>query len=387
MDYIMFTNRIMQELSYKPNINFLLSGHDLLIRNKIITDVLSKERDNTLVIIDDIGECGGIDYNTLINYGYQIKNGISGEYCLYNPFQISSLKDISRIRQLLDIMDYDEKCKGKVISYLNFIRHIELLENGMQNFDLTLNKLEEYCTVISVEEKIQNLVNKEVIDETQQLMLLAKYSECASAGSYLEDMFFMLMPYINCHNFLSINLKQAIVFPIHTLGEDDILKILIIKLTQFWIEENNKKDITLLIFDKGYGNRKSILNLINSITSEINMHFFSEDIFTMGDEHTISNIITRFNAKIYSRHSVMHSAEAIEKICGEIEVIRHQKTITYDNRFKTNSPWDILFKNNKTESYTQTTYREKRYYKEMIMNFSPGNGIIEFLGETSLFKL
>ena len=118
------------------------------------------------------------------------------------------------------------------------------------------------------------------------------------------------------------------------------------------------------------------------------MHVFSDDIFTLGDEASLAMILSRFHAKIYSRHSVMSSAEAVEKACGEVEVVKNQKTITYDRRFRANSPLDILLGNNKTEAYTQLSYvRQPRYYKEMIMSFLSGSGIVEFMGETSVFAV
>lgn len=391
MDCLMFINRIVQQSPHFLNVQYLVSGSDSLIRNAVVSEVLykCKKNNDTLIIIDDTGDKEMVNYQAIINYGYQLKNGMSGEYCLYNPFRINTIKGISRIRQLLSTMEYDEKQKGKLISYLNFIRHLEFLEHGTQDFELTLNKLGEYCTVMCVEEKLQSLVARGIIDERQQMMLLAKYSECASAGADLEDMFFILMPYISNYDSLQNTcMGQAIIFPTGELGEDEIMKSLIMQLIQFGLEEDTKKETTLLIFDKGYGNRKGIYNLIKSLTSKVNMHVFSEDIFTLGDEATIATVLGRFNARIYSRHAVMSSAEAIEKACGEVEVAKKQKTITYDRRLRANSPWDILLGNNKTEAYTQMApIREPRYYKEMIMSFISGSGIVEFMGETSVFTI
>lgn len=391
MNYLMFIDRLVQQLPQTLNVQYLVSGNDLLVRNAVVKDVLNKCKNNgdLLLVIDDMGESGGMDYNAIIKCGYQIKNGMSGEYCLYNPFQISTVKGMSRIRQLLAILEYDEKQKGKLISYLNFIRHIEFIENCTQNFELTLNKLSEYCTVMCVEEKLLNLVNKGVIDERQQMMLLAKYSECASAGADLEDMFFVLMPYINGDDLLqSMDSNQVVIFPTYELGEDEVVKSLITKLIQFGLEECSKRNITLLIFDRGYGSRKSVSNLINSLPSKVNMHVFTDDIFTLGNEETIATVLNRFNARVYSRHATMSSAEAIEKVCGDVEVIKNQKTVTYDHRLRANSPWDILLGNNRTESHTQLApVRQPRYYKEMIMSFPPGSGIVEFMGETSVFAI
>ena len=348
-----------------------------------------REKDEALIIIDDMGISEMENIAKISSCGYQIKNGMSGEYCLYNPFQITTVKEISKIRQLLSTLEYDEKQKGKLIGYLNFIRHIEFLEHGNEAFKLTLEGLGKYCSIMAVEEKIQCLVDTGVIDERQQIMLLAKYSECSSAAADLEDMFFVLLPFISGEDIrFETNENQAIVFRIGELGEDETIRNLVMQLLQFGIEENRGRKITLLVFDKGYGNRKCILNLLKSIPSHVNMHIFSDDIFTLCDKDTLAMILNRFTARVYSRHLAMGSAETIEKICGEVDVVKNSYNVAYDRRWSSNRPWDVLMGKNKTETYTQMApVREPRYRKEMIMGLSPGAGIVEFMGNTSVFAI
>lgn len=391
MNYLTFIDRIVKHNQVNPRIQFLVSGNDRKIRNRVLEDVVwsCHEKDEALIIIDDMELSGMENIAKISSCGYQIKNGMSGEYCLYNPFQITTVKELSKIRQLLSTLEYDEKQKGKLISYLNFIRHIEFLEHGNGAFNLTIEVLGKYCSIMAVEEKIQYLLDIGVIDKSQQMILLAKYSECSSAAADLEDLFFVLLPFISGEGVrLEMKENQAIVFRIGELGEDETMRNLVMQLLQFGIEENRDRKLTLLVFDKGYGSRKCILNLLKSIPSYVNIHIFSDDIFTFCDRDTLALFFNRFTARVYSRHLAMGSAETIEKICGEIDVAKNSYNVTYDRRWRSNRPWDVLMGKNKTETYTQTApVREPRYRKEMIMGLSPGTGIVEFMGNTSVFAI
>ncbi|MDO5407810.1 MAG: hypothetical protein Q4F28_10865 [Eubacteriales bacterium] len=389
MNYLMFINQIKECMQQPPQVRFLVSGSDPVIQKAVLKDVLSgcRRRDEAVIIVDDTENT--VDLDTVSAAGYQIKNGMSGAYCLYNPFQITTTKGITRIRQILKTLEYDEKQKGKLISYLNFIRHLELIGNENRNFELTLEKLGEYCTVLAVEEKLKNYVEEGFISERQRDMLLRKYSECAEAGADLEDMFFLLMPYIHGTDLMRhCNRDKAFVFRTGELGEDETARSLVMQLLQFGLEENSGNNVTVLVFDKGYGSRSCVFNLLKSLTSKVQLHVFSTDIFTLCDAPSLSMIMNRFPARVYGHHLVMSSAESIEKICGEIDVPKFQKTIAYDRRLMANTPWDILLGNNKTEAYMEmAAVREPRYRKEMILSFPMGSGIVEFMGNTSVFAV
>lgn len=393
MDYLMFIDRITQYQSISPKVQFLVSGNDSAVRNTILNDVLRtcRENEHTLLIVDDTGSSGTVDFNFIRSFGYQVQNGMSGEYCLYNPFQIASVKGMSKIRQLLSILEYDEKQKGKLIAYLSFLRHMEYLEYGNQSMELTLEKLGAYCTTMAIEEKLQHFLDSGIINERQQLMLLAKYSECSAAAADFEDMLFALMPFISGKSIKIGDKKhQALVFQTGELGEDETMRSLVMQLLQFGLEENraSQAETTVLILDKGYGSRMCVFNLIKALPVHVDVHIFSEDIFTLCDPPGLAMILNRFTARVYSRHLVMSSAEAIEKACGEIDVVKNSYNVTYDRRWRANRPWDVLMRNNKTESYTQMApVREPRYRKEMILSLAPGNGIVEYMGNTSLFSV
>lgn len=388
MDYLMYMEQIKRRCSEDGQVQFLVSGNDNVAENAVVREVVNncRKKADLLFIVDDTDF--NVNMDCIVRAGYHIVNGLSGEYSLYNPFHISSIKDVSKIRQMLDTLGYDEKQKGKLIAYLNFIRHLEILRNGSTDVELTIEKLCNYCTTIAVEECLIELVESGIIEREQQDLLLRKYSECASAGADLEDVFFMVMPYINGQeDNLCQNDGTAIILKTGELGEDDVARTLILQLLQFSLERQSGKNVTVLVFDKGYGSRKCLFSFVKSLSTRIQIHLFSRDIFTLTDTPSLAMIMNRFPIRVYSRHSVMNSAEYIEKICGDVDVPKYQKTTTYDRRWRANSPWDILMGKNKTESYTEmATVREPLYRKEMIMNMSSGEAIVQYMGNTSILS-
>lgn len=387
MNYLTFINHISQKSKYPLNINYLVSGIDETIQDTVLTDILINVRNKNLIIIDDTGTFSYYkDHESIKRYNFEIENGFTGDYYLYNPFHIHSIIDISKIRQLFDILEYDENKKGKLISYLNFIIHLENLEGG--NCNLDINKLSEYSTVLSVERKILKLLQKNVITQEHQMILLSKYSECASAGADLENTFYTLMPFVSGRKDIQSVSNKILVFPINNFDDDMNIKKIILQLLKFELDSNSNRNISLLILDKGRGERKYLSHFIESIPLNTDVHIFSEDIFTLEDEEGLSHILNRFNVKIYGKHLTMSSAQSIEKACGEVEVIRQEKTITHDRRLFANKPFDIILGHNKVESFVKMPpVREPKYHKEMIMKFPSGKGIIDFNGNTTIFSL
>ena len=391
MNYLTFIVRIMQYNPVPVPVRFLVSGNDAVIRNAVLNNVYRKARASgrRLVIIDDIGSAGAFNLNDITSIGYQVKDGMSGESFLYNPFRISTITDISKMRQLLTALEYDEKRKMKLIAYLGCIKTVEELEKVNVNMVLTLETLNTYSTNMNVEKKLQNLLLGHVIDDGQHMLLLTKYLEICEAAADFEDMLFILSPFINGDN-MNTNTRnsQAIVYHMDQLGTDTVMRTVITQLLSFHLETVNGGDTTVVVLDKGYGNRKYMLDFLAALPKDIDVHIFSEDIFTLCDTTNLPMIFNCFTARIFSRHLAMDSCQAIEKFCGEIDVVKNSYTETRDRRWKANKPWDILMGNNKTETYTQNVpTREPRYRKEMIAGFRLGSGIIEYMGNTSLFSV
>lgn len=392
MNYLMFIDSIARRNPQAPDVRFLVSGSDAVVRQRVLDGVIRKCRENgkPLVVISDSGRIEPEALNIIRTCGYTLENGMDGTHFLFDPFhKISAVDGLSQIRQLLDILGYDEKHKGKLTSYLNLLRHLERLETGNTDFELTLEKIGEYCTVFAVEQKLQHLVDAGRITGEQQLMYLAKYTECAAAGADFEDMFFLLMPFIRKDGKkLGADPAEALIFPTGMLDEDVPMRNLILKLLQFGLKAQPDEMITVLVMDKGYGQRQELAKLVLALPANAEVHLFSGDVFTLCGNGELAMLMNRFSARVYSRHAAMHSAQAIEQSCGEIEVRKTTYNVTYDRRWKSNSPWDMLMGNNKSEHYGQLAPApEPKYRKEMILQLAPGTGIVEYMGNSSVFSL
>ena len=220
-------------------------------------------------------------------------------------------------------------------------------------------------------------------------MYLAKYTECSSAGADFEDMFFLLMPFTREYGKkLGSSSTEALIFPTGMLDEDVTMCNLILKLLQFGLKAQPDEKITVLVMDKGYGQRQELAKLVLALPANTEVHLFSGDVFTLCGEGELAMLMNRFPARVYSRHTVMSSAQAIERSCGEIEVRKTTYSVTYDRRWKENSVWDVLMGNNKTENYGQLAPApEPKFRKEMILQLAPGTGIVEYMGNSSVFAL
>lgn len=384
MDYLTFINNVQRKDVVPESLRFLVSGNDSYLREKVLHEVLGQcQKNERLLVIDDTGE--NTAYNILSSLGYKVTNGLSGYKLCDNPFKITQLTSLSKLRQILDILEYDERKKGKLTAYLNFIRQIEMLETGQT---ISLPLLGKYSTTKAVNTHLEKLVANGIIDEEQQLFLLAKYSECSSAAPEFEDILFLIAPFVEGRELWSES-PTAFVFPLDTFGEDKILKNLILQFLSLGLTEKSDPKTTVIILDKAaYGDRSGILHFILSTSPKLNIHIFSEDVFTLSSTSELANIFNRFNVRVFGRHAVESSAQQIENGCGKIEIVKSSYTVAYDRRWRANRPLDILFGKNKVETYVQAppTF-EPRYRKEAIMSLSPGCGIIEYHGQTTLFSI
>lgn len=390
MNYLMYIDQTNRRLKPPPApVQFLVSGHDDRVRDTVMENLIRQTRaaGRSLVVVSDADNSTALD--TVQRAGYRLDNGMNGSYHLCNPFRsIGSINGLSRLRQLLTIMEYKEQQKGKLSAYLNFLRHLEFLKTGSQNLDLTLSKIAEYSTTLAVTNALQNLLNQGRITQDQMQVYLSKYAECAAAAADFEDMLFLLLPFTQegGQRLNDAPPGTAVVFPTEALGDDEILRQLILKLLLFSLEDPNMSNTTVLVIDKGYGNRAGIAGLLSALPGHIDLHVFSDDIFTLCDAPTLAMIQNRFSARVYSRHLNMSSAKAIETACGDVEVVKKTYTVDYDRRLRANRPLDVLFGLNKTEHYGDAAPTlEPLFPKETILQLAPGTGIVQYMGSSTLF--
>lgn len=389
MNYLTFANQISRYGPANMPLNYLVSGTDPSIRNVVLNDLFGRfaETGRQVIILDDTYDM--MELNNLRTKGFSLQNGLSGEFCLYDPINLKSVKNMSRLRCLLQLMDYTEQKKQKLIAYINFISYLRKLSKD-DHSAMSLEVLSEYSSAILVEEKLQELLFSGIIDQTRQMHLLGKYSEICSAAADFEDTLFLLAPFIMGNKSLYDNENARCVkyFKISEMDSDHVLKNIAVKMIAYTIEDA-PDNIAVVVFDKGKGDRNYIMDFLSCVSaSAAEIHMFSEDIFTLGNSDEIRSVSNCFSARIYTRHTAMDSCLAIEKEMGDIDVVKTSSAVTYDRRWKANKPLDILFGKNKTETYTTNApCREPKFRKEMIAGMQQGCGIIEIAGNSSIFSV
>lgn len=388
MDYMAFLNQIRSGKFSNESVNILCSGEDRYISGQIFNTIVMQEK-KRIVIIDNSGTDENYMNIMQRNFGYIMHNGLSGEIVLYDILKLDNIIGVSRLRKILDESGYSEPQKQKVLSYLLLVEYIETLEEKGHP-KLSYEVLAEYSSNMSVEMKLQRLLSNGKISHEERLCILAKYSEVSSSAADFENFLMFVRPFAAGKYKMSEVLKSdkhAVYIPLYVLGQDAVMKNIVVNMVSYGIEDMGGQ-CTVILLDNGVGDRNHIFDLLFSITeNNCNFHCISRDIMTV--EQQIKGFFENYmDVKIYSRHASMESCGEIEKILGDVEIVKHSYTRDYDCRWNAYSPWDILFGRNKTEHYTSNApVKEPRYCKECINSFMPGTGIIKFRGNTSIFKL
>ncbi len=388
MNQLDFLNNFYQTGLPPMSFRILVTGSDLVVRECFLQKVLSQSKNNNqaVIIIDD-SDRTMFSLMELQNLGYVVRNGMAEGSCLYDIFPINIKTKWLQLRKISEVFNYNEDQKSKLMSYFDFISYLEQISDGGFNGDITIKILEEYSSNIQVGMKIQSLAVKGIIDDFQKEYLLSKYAEVCSAGADFEHRLLMLEPLISGEP-LYLSRNEAILYSISKYDGDSVAKRLVMTLLLEFIKENQNEELTIIVFDKGYGDRNCLVDFIKEFPSNVEVNLFSEDIFTLCSRAELNMIYNRFPVRVYSRHSSEASCEAVEIECGNIDVVKSTYAVTYDRRWRSNRPIDVLLGNNKQEVYTtDSPIREPRYRKEMVASFSPGTGIIEYMGRTLLFSV
>ena len=170
MNYLSYIEHAMRQA--KRPTQFLVSGetqaHEVLLK-QIIRKAYSEN--HTLLVIDDTKDSIGV-VEKLTTEGYCVINGLSGMF-IFNPFNITTFTNTSKLRELLRTFQMTEKEQQKVVAYLSFIQHMRLLEGNSTN--LTLSVLaKEYSTYESVVRKLDDMVRGRIINNDEMYFLLSK---------------------------------------------------------------------------------------------------------------------------------------------------------------------------------------------------------------------
>ncbi len=388
MNCLMYVDKLLQHSHATPDPHFLVSGCDRTVQASLFSELVCKCRENqkTLIILDD-ALWGEDETQLLLNFGYDVRNGLSGAYRLFDPFQLNNIPALSKFRQLLGVLGYSEKEKARLIAYLNFIRYLECLKQETQTPVLSADTLARYCTVQAIETTLDELVEAGAIPEVQRMQLLAKYSELSEAGADFENMFFILTPFVSGEPIRYDHSNAAYVFSTAELGEDDTLRDMVFQLVLSGLDSKAAGNVSVFIFDRGSGTRNSILSLIRSLPAHMSAHIFSKDIFTLGDADVLATISNLFPVGVFSQHIATNSAKMLEELLGGCEVQKQSYNVTYDRRLKSNRVVDVMLGTNKSEAYQATPVWEPRFRKEMIMKLATGSAILNYMGNATVISV
>lgn len=383
MNYLSHIEHAMRQA--KRPTQFLVSGetqaHEVLLK-LIIRKAYSEN--HTLLVIDDTKDSIGV-VEKLTSEGYSVINGLSGMF-IFNPFNITTFTNTSKLRELLGTFQMTEKEQQKVVAYLSFIQHMRLLEGDFTN--LTLSVLaKEYSTYESVVRKLDDMVRGGIINDGEMFSLLSKYSELSSIGADLEDIFPLLQPFVEEISIKPTEKelqKSAVVLQTGRLGRDQNLKQMIIQLLKFGIDEGSFN--TAIYIDSGNGRREELHYLCTELCSSVTLNILSKDIFT-APSSMLPEILNRSEIKIYGRHN-MSSAGLLENELGEVYVQKSTYNETLDRRIASNKPWDVLLGRNKTQGYqTLAPVKEALYSKELLSTLKLNQIILDISGRKIMTTL
>lgn len=383
MNYLRVIDRYRKQSNAIPtSANFLISGCDNLVHGKLLNHLLGSAASagKSVIILDN---CNCLSPDALESYGFQVQDALSGACALADPFQFSTLSGMVRLRSLLNTLSYTEQQKMSLIAYLNFLAHLEKLENPTVHIDI--GTLGSYCTAALVEQKLQSLADSGSITQIEHLHLLTKYMEVSTAAAEFENFLYLLLPFIQGPQLVLDAPGAATVFSVKSLDQDTVFANMLIHLLRTALEDCCQDQVTLIILDRGYGDRSYLLPLLTG--TDMQVHLLSQDIYTICVDQELISLINRFPVRLYARHNALESCGYIERALGQMQVMQQSRGVQYDYRWKTNSAWDMLLGNNKTVSTTDSIAFEARYPKEMIHCLAAGSAILELGGECATVSI
>lgn len=387
MDYMKIIQQMTGNREVSGN-NYLCSGSDMTIAKKVLNDIF-KFCDGSAILVDDSGIMKDEMYAYLNYYNYRIYDAFSSDVCLADILNINSIIEISKIRSVLTIAGFSEIQKHKIVSYLSFIRQVEMLNNSQGS--LTLEVLSQYSTNMNVENRLQNLKALGIISYEEQIFLLSKYAELSALAADFEYMLSTIGSFItgNVMVFDILKFQRNILYiPLYLFGRDLNMKRVVIELLNLPLNESNNNCRDIVIFDSGIQDDEYLSDMIQNMQHlKKSVYVISQDIFT-SDNRLQQIVFKNMDVKIFSKHNNMDSCKALEGFLGDIDVIKQTYTVDYPRQWKANSAFDILFGCNKTEHYGwNAPVREPKYRKEYIHSFPIGVGIVEYKGNSSLFNV
>lgn len=379
MNYLQYIHSVYQP-DYLTDIRYLVSGIDFRVRKVLGQYIVNSiyKSGKTLFILD--GTQGG---STFIDFGnFKVMNPLNGDVNLcHDLFEVSSLKEVSRLRSLLSDFGFDARKAMKVISYLSFVKETERRLGN--HSPLSIEVLEQYGGTSMVKCKLLRLVENGMLSKDSYEYLLCRYTEVSGAAADFEMFLVMLTPFLSGD--FQPSSGMAIHLPVGAFATDRPMQEVMCKLMISYIK-NQPAACSVLIVEDVKCDQGCIIGVLKTLPTATDVHFFTTDAFSMRDED-LSVLMGTFPVRIYSRHDSINSCSKIEACCGHVDVVKRSYTTTIDKRIRASTAFDMLLGTNRTEAEIRNApVREARYRKETINALCPGAAIIDCGGTQALFQ-
>ncbi len=381
VNYLQYIGSVQQGGTMFPNVRFLVSGVDARVRQIVGQNIVASayDRGMTLFIVNNTQS------NNAMQAGlgcYRVVNALNGEVSLCNDLlNVNSLQSISRLRSLLADLGFDGARSMKIVTYLNFVKETQRCLG--ESTSLTADILEQYGSMMLVDYKLKQLIEIGSLSEENYRYLMGRYSEVSGAAADFETFLVLLAPFMGE---MKPSSNMAVHLHIGEFASDKPMQEMLCKLLVSYIKQHTGSSVILILDDGNGEDRKFIIEILKNIPISTEVHMLSNDAFTFGEADR-SVIMNTFPVRIYTRHDNMTSCSRIESLCGQIDVVKHSSSVSIDRRWKSNSAWDILLGNNRTETaIANAPTKEYRFRKEVINTMYDGTGIIDYAGNKVLFS-
>lgn len=378
--YLQYIDSVRRSQNLVSDIQFLVSGTDASVRQIVGEHITASaySRGLPLFIVDNTTGC--TDYSGGLGR-YKVYNAISGEISLCSELlEVNTLQGISRLRSLLSDLGFTGERAMKVVTYINFCKETERRLGN--NAPLSIDKLEEYSSNMLVKWKLSQLVSSGKITEENREYLLGRYAEVSGAAADFESVLVLLAPFISGRKPTS---SIAVHLPVGEFRNDRAMQEMMCNLLVSYIK-NAPGKASVLVLDDGNGERSFIPNMLKNLPAATEVNMLTNDAFSLTDIET-NILFNRFPVRIFTQHESMESCKKIEHHCGDIDVVKRSSATAIDRRWKTNSAWDIMLGNNRTDTETICApTRDPRFRKEYIQALPPCTGIIYAGGDKVIFS-
>lgn len=194
MNYLQYIHSVYQPEYLTNDIRYLVSGSDFRVRKVLGQYIVNSiyESGKALFILDST-QSGSI----FTDFGdFKVMNPLSGDVNLcHDLLEVSSLKEVSRLRSLLSALGFDGTKAMKVISYLSFVKETERRLGN--HSPLSIEILEQYGGTSMVKWKLLQLVENGMLSKDSYEYLLCRYTEVSGAAADFEMFLVLLAPFLS----------------------------------------------------------------------------------------------------------------------------------------------------------------------------------------------